>query len=109
MDDAEAITMTEQQYTCPKCFKNYTRFTIQEHYACGVEPLETVTKVRMVKSVTVVPSATSIVSGLKDGGDLVVTQNGIVNAPEELEIAPVEVQKPAPKKRGPKPKLKTVA
>jgi hypothetical protein len=33
--------MIEQQYTCPKCFKDYTRFTIQEHYGCGVEPLET--------------------------------------------------------------------
>lgn len=31
--------MPEQQYTCPKCFKDYTRFTIHEHYACGVEPL----------------------------------------------------------------------
>jgi hypothetical protein len=31
--------MIEQQYTCPKCFKNYTRFTIAEHYRCGVDPL----------------------------------------------------------------------
>jgi len=29
----------EQQYTCPKCFKNYTKYSIQEHYDCGVEPL----------------------------------------------------------------------
>ena len=34
--------MTEQQYTCPFCHKDYTRFTIHEHYGCGVEPLETV-------------------------------------------------------------------
>lgn len=29
-----------QQYTCPFCFEDYTRVTIQEHYGCGVEPLE---------------------------------------------------------------------
>ena len=31
----------EQQYTCPFCFKDYDRFTIHQHYGCGVEPLET--------------------------------------------------------------------
>jgi len=33
--------MIEQQYTCPFCHKDYTRFTISEHYGCGVEPFET--------------------------------------------------------------------
>lgn len=32
--------MPEQQYTCPACLEDYTRFTIHEHYDCGVEPLE---------------------------------------------------------------------
>jgi len=29
-----------QQFTCPKCLKDYTSFTIVEHYVCGVEPFE---------------------------------------------------------------------
>jgi hypothetical protein len=68
--------MTEQQYTCPKCFKDYTRFTIQEHYGCGVEPLETIE----------VPKQ---------------ELEGIPEPPPQEEA-----QIPEPKKRGRKPKAK---
>jgi len=90
MDDAEAI-MTEQQYTCPKCFKDYTRFTIQEHYGCGVEPLEIV---------TAAPA-----SSKADG----VVSTGEENATLTAETVKTTDPKLAPKKRGPKPKVKTVA
>ena len=65
--------MTEQQYTCPSCHKDYTQFTIAEHYGCGVEPLETIeaVKQRKIESVKVDLSKPSADLGLKDGGDLV--------------------------------------
>jgi len=88
--------MTEQQYTCPKCFKNYTRFTISEHYGCGVEPLE------MAKQQT---NEDEVGSNLE--------AKSKASLPSEQDIGEVatsqEAAAPQTKKRGPKPKVKTVA
>jgi len=88
--------MTEQQYTCPKCFKNYTRFTIQEHYACGVEPLE------------VIKQETNEDEG---GGNLEAKSKSSLSSEQDIgEVTTSqEAAAPQPKKRGRKPKVKTVA
>jgi len=118
--------MTEQQYTCPKCFKNYTRFTIQEHYACGVEPLDNEARPTINVDAVVSNVKNMLQSGLE--ADLVseipvepvaygkpAETAPTVETVQPEEIAPVPIEqakeaaKPAPKKRGPKPKVKTVA
>ena len=86
--------MTEQQYTCPKCFKNYTRFTIAEHYVCGVEPL-------------------GVVGAVKEPTKQEPVHHESSGAPTEtaptVETTQPADPNPAPKKRGPKPKVKAVA
>jgi hypothetical protein len=85
--------MTEQQYTCPYCHKDYTRFTISEHYECGGEPLETVEDIKQeIDAIS----------------EEVATEESQQFTPEEIESSETE-QKPAPKKRGPKPKAKVAA
>ena len=84
--------MTEQQYTCPSCHKDYTRFTIAEHYGCGVEPLEE-TKEIEIKEYADGTTATGV-APLPD------------NSPNEQENVSSEIAKPEPKKRGRKPKVK---
>jgi hypothetical protein len=112
MDDAEAI-MTEQQYTCPKCFKNYTRFTIQEHYGCGVEPLEVV-KIEENPVVSAAPEETILptetIEPVAYGEPTETAPTVETVQPEVIPTVTVEqvreALKPEPKKRGPKPKSK---
>lgn len=84
--------MTEQQYTCPSCYKDYTRFTISEHYGCGVEPLEEAKHIETKEY-----ADGTIATGVAPLPD---------ESPSEQESATSETSMPAPKKRGPKPKAK---
>ena len=103
--------MTEQQYTCPSCHKDYTRFTIADHYGCGVEPLEMVENIkqRKIESVKVDLSKPSTDIGLNDGVELVFVDGELkelaISEQPAPESAP-EIVKPEPKKRGRKPKVK---
>jgi hypothetical protein len=104
MDDAEAI-MTEQQYTCPKCLKDYTRFTIAEHYACGVEPLEQIKP----DAITQKTNKEGRVDTVEAESEAIIEADEVAPT-QQISPAPQPTEpKPAPKKRGPKPKNKTVA
>jgi len=97
--------MTEQQYTCPKCFKNYTRFTIAEHYACGVEPLDNEVRPKINIDAVVSNVENMLQSGLE--ADLVSeipVEPVAYGEPTETESTVETTQpadpNPAPKKRG---------
>ena len=117
--------MTEQQYTCPFCHKDYTRFTIHEHYGCGVEPLDADEQfvtyalagedgalVKVENSKEFDEGAGTLV-GLSGGGDYhgnLSIASIVYGEPTETEPT-VETAQPAeppaePKKRGRKPKAK---
>ena len=83
----------EQQYTCPECKQDYTRFTIHEHYECGVEPLESLDDLNEEGKIGN-PEAESKAPETEAIG---------VTTKQEPDVAPQPV---APKKRGPKPKAK---
>jgi len=87
--------MTEQQYTCPFCHEDYTRFTIAEHYGCGVEPLETTEEIEQE-----LESISEEVAMQESPAE----EESLEGLPTET-IQPVEV-KAEPKKRGRKPKEK---
>ena len=86
----------EQQYTCPFCYQDYTRFTIHEHYGCGVEPLETTEEIEQELD------AISEEVAMQESP---AQEESLEGLPAET-IAPVEIPKVEPKKRGRKPKAK---
>ena len=111
--------MTEQQYTCPFCHKDYTRFTIHEHYGCGVEPLETIEEIEQELDAISEEVVLQEMVELKIIGELEVNPispaiipaeptetepNAEVTQPEQLPQE--ESPKVEPKKRGRKPKAK---
>jgi hypothetical protein len=107
--------MTEQQYTCPYCHKDYTRFTISEHYGCGVEPLETVEDIKQeldsISEEVAIQESEAPRLTEEPGAEWrkVLAEEGAVileKIKAEYGLTEKESQKPAPKKRGPKPKTK---
>ena len=121
----------EQQYTCPFCYQDYTRFTISEHYGCGVEPLEITEEIEQeldAISEEVAEQETLTVNGTDDNelpndsaeNQYVVKASDIMeSALRQAGVSAEETKqkeksedlsqtKIQPKKRGPKPKIKTV-
>jgi len=86
----------EQQYTCPFCHRDYTRFTIHEHYGCGVEPLETTEEIEQ---------ELDAISEEVAMQEIPAQEESLEGLPTET-IEPIEPQKTEPKKRGRKPKVK---
>lgn len=98
MDDAKALIM-EQQYTCPFCYQDYTRFTISEHYGCGVEPLETTEDIE--QELAEISEEVAVQKAVETYGQPTETEPTI-----EIAQPPEQTVKPEPKKRGRKPKAK---
>jgi len=94
--------MTEQQYTCPFCHKDYTRFTIHEHYGCGVEPLETIEEIE--QELDAISEEVAEQEQVVYGEPPETEPNAEVTQPEQPPQE--ETPKVEPKKRGRKPKAK---
>jgi hypothetical protein len=98
--------MTEQQYTCPVCHKDYTRFTIHEHYGCGVEPLEVLEAQESpveAGSIEVTGLPTETIEPVAYGEPTETEPTVETTQPlETVETAQItnETTKPEPKKRG---------
>lgn len=92
----------EQQYTCPFCYEDYTRYTISEHYGCGVEPLETTEEIE--QELDAISEEVAEQEAVDTYGYPAKTEPNVESIQPPMPEVAEQSAKPEPKKRGRKPK-----